>query len=58
MRMRKAGLSNWFCPSVSQSSNFGLITATKGVNTSGHHSNNDNRENVVHVVYLKVTEAV
>ena len=42
-RMRKAGLSNWFClPSVSHQ-NFGLITTTKGLNTSIHHSNDDNR---------------
>ena len=52
--MREAGLSNRFCPSVSQfvcqSSNFGLITTTKGLNTSKRHSNNDNSEKIVHGV--------
>ena len=55
--MREAGLSNWFCPSVCLSvclsvshQSFGLITTTKGLYTSGHHSNNDNSENLVHGV--------
>ena len=30
--------------------NFGLITTTKGLNTSKRHSNNDNSENIVHGV--------
>ena len=50
----EAGLSNG---SVSQSvsvcqsvchQNFGLITTTKGLNTSKRHSNNDNSEKIVH----------
>ena len=51
--MRKAGLSKWFSPSVCQSDchqNFGLITTTKDLNTSIHHSNNDSSDNVVHGV--------
>ena len=28
--------------------NLELITTTKGLNTSGHHSNNDNSDNLVH----------
>ena len=48
-RMREAGLSNGFCPSVSHQ-NFGLITTTKGLNTSKRHSNNDNSEKTVHGV--------
>ena len=39
--------------SVSQSvchQNFGLITTTKGLNTSKRHSNNDNSEKTVHGV--------
>ena len=59
--MREAGLSNGFCPSVCQSvsvsvsqsvchQNFGLITTTKGLNTSKRHSNNDNSEKTVHGV--------
>ena len=39
-----------FCPSVSVSSKFWADHATKGLNTSGHHSNNDNSENLVHGV--------
>ena len=38
---------------VSQSvchQNFGLITTTKGLNTSKRHSNNDNSEKTVHGV--------
>ena len=52
-RMSEAGLSNGFCPSVCQSvcqQTFGLITTTKGLNTSKHHSNNDNSEKTVHGV--------
>ena len=30
--------------------NFGLITTTKGLNTSKLHSNNDNSENLAHGV--------
>ena len=30
--------------------NFGLITTTKGLNTSKRHSNNDNSEKIVHGV--------
>ena len=30
--------------------NFGVITTTKGLNTSMRHSNNDNSDNVVHGV--------
>ena len=30
--------------------NFGLITTTKGLNTSKRHSNNDNSEKTVHGV--------
>ena len=55
--MREAGLSNGFCPSVSQSvcqsvchQNSGLITTTKGLNASKRHSNNDNSEKTVHGV--------
>ena len=44
-RMREAGLSNGFCHQ-----NFGLITTTKGLNTSKRHSNNDNSEKTVHGV--------
>ena len=47
--MREAGLSNGFCPSVCHQ-NFGLITTTKGLNTSKRHSNNDNSEKTVHGV--------
>ena len=62
--MHKAGLR--FCPSVSQCvcqgsvrqsvnvcvshQNFGLMTTTKGLNTSKRHSNNDNSEKIVHGV--------
>ena len=60
-RMREAGLSNGFCPSVCQCvshQNFGLITTTKGLNTCKRHSNNDNSEKIVYgQVYLKVAEA-
>ena len=43
--------------------NLGLITTTKGLNTSKRHSNNDNSEKIVHGVpidniYLNVAEAV
>ena len=52
--MRKAGLSNWFFPSVSQSvclsSKFGPDHDKEGSNTSKRHSNNDNSENLVHGV--------
>ena len=55
--MCEAGLSNRFCPSVCQSvcqcvshQNFGLITTTKGLNTSKRHSNSDNSEKIVHGV--------
>ena len=47
----RAGLSNGQC--VSQSvchQNLGLITTTKGLNTSKRHSNNDNSEKTVHGV--------
>ena len=58
----QAGLSNWFCPSVSVSvshQNFGLITTTKGLNISKRHPNNDNsKKNSACMVYLKVAEAV
>ena len=37
------------CPSISLKI-FGLITTTKGLNTSGHHSNNYNSEKLVHHV--------
>ena len=64
-RMREAGLSNGFCPSVSVSvsqsvchQTFGLITTTKGLNTSKRHSNNDNSGEKQCMVYLKVAEAV
>ena len=53
-RMREAGLSDRFCPSVCQSvchQNVGLITTTKGLNTCKRHSNNDNSEKIVHGVY-------
>ena len=43
-RMHTAGLSDWFCPSVSvcvSHQNLGLISTTKGLNTSKRHSNND-----------------
>ena len=30
--------------------NFGLITTTKGLSTSIHHSNNENSDNLVHGV--------
>ena len=54
MRMRKAGLSNWFFPSVSQSvclsTKFGPDHDNEGSNTSKRHSNNDNSENLVHGV--------
>ena len=48
--MREVGLSNRFCPSVCQwvcPQNFGLITTTKGLNTSKRHSNSDNSEKTV-----------
>ena len=55
--MHEAGLSNGFCPSVSQSvsqcvchQNSGLITTTKGLNASKRHSNSDNSEKTVHGV--------
>ena len=55
--MREAGLSNGFCPSVSQSvsvsvchQNSGLITTTNGLNASKRHSNSDNCEKTVHGV--------
>ena len=50
MRMCKPGLGILvlsICVCVSHQ-NFGLITTTKGLNTSIHHSNNDNSDNVVH----------
>ena len=50
--MREAGLSNGrlsVCQRVSHQ-NFGLITTTKGLNTSIHHSNDENSENLVHGV--------
>ena len=58
-RMREAGLSNGFCPSVCQCvsvsdgqclsvsvchQNFGLITTTKGLYTSKRHSNSGNSD--------------
>ena len=46
-------LSVSVCVSVSQSvshQNLGLITTTKGLNTSKRHSNNDNSEKMVHGV--------
>ena len=49
-RMRKAGLSNWFCLSVCQSSKFWADHDNEGSNTSGHHSNNDDGDNLVHGV--------
>ena len=54
--MREAGLS---CLSVCHQ-NLGLITTTKGLNTSKRHSNNDNSEKIVHGVpeASRVAEAV
>ena len=52
-RMCKAGLSNWFCPSVRLSisrQNLGLIATTKCLNTSKRHSNNGNSDKIVHGV--------
>ena len=47
-----SGIMQWVL-SVSLSvchQNFGLITTTKGLNTSKRHSNNDNSEKIVHGV--------
>ena len=51
-RMRKAGLKQLvLSASVSVShQNLGLITTTKGLNTSKRHSKNDTSENLVHGV--------
>ena len=52
----RSGVKQWVLSvsvSVSQSvyhQNFGLITTTKGLNTSKRHSNNDNSEKTVHGV--------
>ena len=48
----RSGVKQWVL-SVSQSvchQKFGLITTTKGLNTSKRHSNNDNSEKIVHGV--------
>ena len=52
MRMCKQGLRILVlstCVCVSRQ-HLGLITTMKGLNTSIHHSNNDNSDNVVHGV--------
>ena len=48
----RSGVKQWVLSvSVSVShQNFGLITTTKGLNTSKRHSNNDNSEKTVHGV--------
>ena len=52
----RSGVKQWVLSvsvSVIQSvdhQNFGLITTTKGLNTSKRHSNNDNSEKTVHGV--------